>query len=64
MKVDAFLKMLQKHDVKRMGNMFVIKCLFCHHKHSSLRFDTDRQKYHCFICNKGGDISSLAGTDA
>ena len=43
-------------SIKRSGRNFVACCPFHHEKTPSFHINGDRQNFHCFGCQKGGDI--------
>ena len=43
-------------SLKRSGRNFVACCPFHHEKTPSFHINGDRQNFHCFGCQKGGDI--------
>ena len=55
-KIDILDIIGERVRLKKSGSSFVGLCPFHHEDTASFHVFTDSQNYHCFGCNKGGDI--------
>lgn len=46
-------------ELRQAGKVFWCRCLLHNEKTASCKIDPERQTFHCFGCNQGGDVITL-----